>query len=112
MADRLVVVERAPAHLQAALFRTHRAQPPTTRAALLLPQALGLLLRGVLQGAGGETAGRRDGDLFHGVQIDVQTGAILAKGTAGDDFAPLLGQLVDGFFIFLAELGSWHTLVS
>jgi hypothetical protein len=110
VADRLVVVERTTAHVHEAVLRLHRAEAPTTRAVLLFPQALGLLLRGLLQGAGRQPAGGGDSDLLHGIQIDVQTGAVVAESAPRDNSTPLLGELENGFFIFMAELVSWHVL--
>ena len=96
MADRVAVAEGpAAADLDGPLFVADRAELAAGRAGLGVAEALGLLGGGLLEGAGGQAAGGGDRDLFHGVQIDVEAGAVVAEGVADDNLAPLAGQVVD-----------------
>ena len=102
MAERVAVAEvAAAADLDGPLFVADRAELATARAGQGVAEALGLLGGGLLEGAGSQAAGGGDGDLFHGVQIDVEAGAVVPKGVADDNLAPLVGQVVD----FLEVLG-------
>jgi hypothetical protein len=62
---------------------------------LVLDQELGLLLKAGGESALGQAQGGGQGDLLHGVEVDVEAGAALAEGAFGDDFAPAGGQLTD-----------------
>jgi len=53
------------------------------------------LLQEGLQGALVEAGGGSLGDLLHGVEVDVQSGAVVAEGATGDDFAPLGCQITE-----------------
>ena len=102
MAERVAVAEvAAAADLDGPLFVADRAELAAGRAGLGVAEALGLLGGGLLEGARGQAAGGGDRDLFHGVQIDVEAGAVVAEGVADDNLAPLVGQVVD----FLEVLG-------
>jgi hypothetical protein len=61
----------------------------------LLAEGLGLLLEEGLQGSLGESGGGGGGDLLHGAEIDVESGALVAEGAAGDDLAPAGGEVVE-----------------
>jgi hypothetical protein len=104
VADRLAVVEPPAADGERARLALDRAGPATGGAGLLVAQGLGLLLEAGLQGARGQAGGRGLGDLLHGVEVDVEPGASVAEGAAGDDFAPLRGEGVD-FLEFLRRDG-------
>jgi hypothetical protein len=52
---------------------------------LLLALSVGLLFRESLQGALGESSGGSMGDLLHGVEIDIEAGAVVAKGASGNE---------------------------
>jgi len=67
----------------------------------VLAQGVGLLLEEGLQGALGESVGGGAGDLLHGLEIDIESGAALATGASSDDFAPLGGEAAE----FLELLG-------
>jgi hypothetical protein len=58
---------------------------------LLVSQGIGLPLQQALQGAFDQSGRSRLGDLLQSVQIELE--GIIA-GAAGDDFAPLGGQVV------------------
>jgi hypothetical protein len=75
---------------------------------LLLPQGVGLLFEEGLQGALVEPGGGGLSDLLHGVEIDVESGAVVAEGAAGDDFAPLGRQITEFLELWGSELASRH----
>jgi hypothetical protein len=60
---------------------------------LLVGEFLGLLFEEELESAFGESLGRSGGDLFHGSEIDVESGPAFAEGAFGNNFAPLGGEL-------------------
>jgi hypothetical protein len=93
--DRVAVAEVAAADLDGPLFVADGAKLATGRAGLRVAEALGLLGGSLLEGTGGQAAGGSDGDRCHGVQIDVEAGAVVAEGVADDNLAPLAGQVVD-----------------
>jgi hypothetical protein len=74
----------------------------------LLPQGVGLLFEEGLQGALVEPGGGGLRDLLHGVEIDVESGAGVAEGAAGDDFAPLGRQITEFLELLGGELASRH----
>jgi len=65
-----------------------------------------LLLQQDGEGAFGEAGGGGTSDLFHGLEIDAGARPGVPKGMAGDDFAPLGGEVSDG----LEVLGGGRTL--
>jgi hypothetical protein len=67
-----------------------------------------LLFEAGLQGSFGEAFGGGLSDLLHGVQIDVEPGALVAKDAAGDDFAPLGGEGADFVQSLRRKLVLWH----
>jgi hypothetical protein len=60
---------------------------------LLVGEFLGLLLEEEFQGPFGEALGGGSSDLFHGSEIDVESGSVFAEGAFGNNFAPLGGKL-------------------
>jgi hypothetical protein len=54
--------------------------------------------------------GGGDRDLFHGGEIDLEARAIVAEGVADNDFAPLVGQVVDLLEILGGEFTGGHGL--
>jgi hypothetical protein len=66
-----------------------------------LAEGLGLLFQECGQGSFGQSVGGGLGDLFHGVEIGVESGSVVAEGASCDDFAPGLGEVTD----FLEEFG-------
>jgi hypothetical protein len=77
------------------LLATDGTGPSAVGTGLLLAQGGGLPFQQRLQGAFGEAGRGRPGDLLHGVEIDIESGAGLAEGAAGDDLAPLAGALAE-----------------
>ena len=110
MAGGLAVLELPPSDLHRALLVADGAELAAAGAGLGLPEAPGLLGGGLLQGAGRQATGGGDGDLFHGGEIDLEARAIVAEGVADDDFASLVGQVVDLLEILGGELTGGHGL--
>src|SRR5581483_5814913 len=106
----LAVAELATADLHGPVLVADGAKSATGGARLGLAEALGLLGGGLLQGAGGQAAGGGDGDLFHGGEIDVEAGAVVAEGVADNDFPPLVGQVVDFLEVLGGEFPGRHDL--
>jgi hypothetical protein len=75
---------------------------------LLHAQSVGLALQEGLQGALVESGGGGLGDLLHSVEIDVEAGAAVAEGAAGDDFAPLGRQITEFLELLGGKLASRH----
>ena len=84
----------------------------TGRAALgagkLLAEGLGLLFQECGQGSFGQSVGCGLCDLFHGVEIGVESGSVVAEGASGDDFAPVLGEVTDFLEEFGGEFAACH----
>lgn len=110
MADGVAVAEVPAADLDGPLFVADGAKLATGRAGLGVAEALGLLGGGLLEGAGGQAAGGGDRDLFHGVQVDVEAGAVVAEGVADDNLAPLVGQVVDSLEVLGGKFARRHGL--
>jgi xanthine/CO dehydrogenase XdhC/CoxF family maturation factor len=83
-----------------------RADGAASRTGLLRAKCLGLLLQEKSQGAFGQPCGGSVDDLLHRVEVDIQTGAVVAESTAGDDFPPVGGEGAD----FLKEGGGKFTM--
>jgi hypothetical protein len=73
---------------------------------LLLAQFLRLLLGRGFQATGNQAPRRGHGHFFHLVQIDIETGSVVAKTTPHHNFAPVFGQFADAVQFFLCELPS------
>jgi hypothetical protein len=93
VANRLALLELAALDLEGAAPAAEGTGSPALGTGLLPTQGVGLLFEEGLQGALGESGGRGAGDLLHGSEIDVGPGAVVAAGAAGDDFAPLGGEV-------------------
>jgi hypothetical protein len=72
---------------------------------LLRGQGVGLPLQQAVQRSFDQSGGGRLGDLLHGVEIEVD--GVLA-GAAGDDFAPLGGEVVQFLQFGVGEMRAWH----
>ena len=59
----------------------------------MLGQVLGLLFEKKVESAFRQALRGGGGDLFHGPESDVQTGAGVAESPSGNDFGPLSGEL-------------------
>jgi hypothetical protein len=74
----------------------------------LLAQGVGLLFEQGLQGALGESGGGGEGDLLHGIQVEVESGSVVAAGASGNDFAPLSGEAAKFMEFFGGEGAACH----
>src|SRR5262245_59113710 len=88
--------DRGPAGHDLARPTPDRAGPLAGGAGQLGGELSGLLLGEVFEGAGGQPGGGRGGDLLHLVEVRIERWSVVAVGVAGDDFAPLLGEVRDG----------------
>lgn len=61
-----------------------------------------------LQGAFGESSGSGTGELLHGVEIDVESGPVVAEGASGDDFAPRGSEALELLELFGSEGAACH----
>ena len=96
MAQRLALGQLAAGEGERPLLAAHGTEPAAVRAGLLRPQRVRLLTEQHVQGPFGDSGGGGPGDLLHGLEIDGGARAGLAEGPAGDDFAPLGGEVADG----------------
>jgi hypothetical protein len=88
VADRFALVQGAALHLKGAWLPANDTGASAAGTGLLFPQGVGLLFQEGLQGALGQASGGSTGDLLHGIQIDIESRPVVAKGASGDDFAP------------------------
>jgi hypothetical protein len=110
--DGFLVKELAASDNDGSILRIGGAEAATVGAGLLGAEVLGLPLRGLFEGASGEPSGGGNGNALHGVQVDVQTWAVVAEGAADNDFSPLLGQSLDFRQILVVEFACRHSLTS
>jgi hypothetical protein len=75
--------------MERAFVTTDGTRLSTSGTGPLLAQTLGLLFEERLQGAFAEASGG------HGIEIDVESGPVVAEGAAGNDFAPLGGEVAE-----------------
>jgi hypothetical protein len=75
---------------------------------LLIAEGAGLLLQEETEEAFGEAGGGGVGQLLHGVEIDVEAGALFAEGASGDDFAPAGGEGADLLKEFRGKFTARH----
>lgn len=61
----------------------------------MFAEGLRLLFQESGESAFGQARGRGPGELFHGGEVGVQSGAVVAEGPSGNDFAPAGGQVTD-----------------
>jgi hypothetical protein len=71
-------------------------------------EGLGLLFQECGQGSFGQSVGGGLGDLFHGVEIGVESGSVVAEGSSGDDFTPGLCEVTDFLEEFGGEFAACH----
>ncbi|MFL5513280.1 MAG: hypothetical protein ACJ8CN_12725 [Gemmatimonadales bacterium] len=70
-----------------------------------MAQRLRLLFQEGGQGTFGQAGGSGAGQLLHGLEVGVQSRAVVAEGASGNDFAPASGEVAD----FLEEFGGKST---
>lgn len=90
MLDLLAAVD-----VQGPRLSLHGAGASAVGAGLLRAEGLGLLLQGGGEGAFGQSGGGRSGELLQGGEIEVESGAGVAEGAAGDNFAPVGSESTD-----------------
>jgi hypothetical protein len=69
---------------------------------------MGLLFQERGESALGESGSGSSGDLFQGGEVGVESGAGLAEGPAGNDFAPLGSQITDFLEVLGRKLRACH----
>jgi len=85
----------AAVDVQGPCLAPHGAGAPAVGAGLLRTEGLGLLLQGGGESAFGQPGGGRGGELLQGGEIEVEAGAGVTEGPAGDNWAPLGGESTD-----------------
>ena len=95
-------------HVQRALLAVDGTGPSALGTGLLFAQGGGLLFEKGLQGAFGESSGSGTGELLHGIEIDVETGPVVAEGASGNDFAPLGSEALELLELFGSEGAACH----
>jgi hypothetical protein len=85
------------------------AEAATVRTGLLAAELLGLLFQQGGQGPFRHARGGSVGDLLHGVDIDVEARAGLAKGLAGNNFAPVGSEITDFLELLRGEFAVRHS---
>ncbi len=90
MLDLLAAVD-----VQGPRLPSHGAGAAAVGAGLLRAEGLGLLLQGGGEGAFGQPGGGRGGERLQGGDIEVEAGAGVTEGPAGDNMAPLGGEGTD-----------------
>src|SRR5262245_9095268 len=108
VADRFALLQLGALHLQGAFLPADDAGASAIGTELLLAQGIGLLFQEGLEGALGKAGGGGTGDLLHGIQIDVEAGAVVAEGASGNDFAPAGGKVAEFLKFLGGEGASWH----
>lgn len=71
-------------------------------------EALGLTFEEVGEGSFGESSGGDIGELFHGVEIGVESWSIVAEGSSSDNFSPVGGEFADFLEKFRGKLTCRH----
>ena len=95
MSDRLVLGNGAAGPLPGARLVRNGAARTTVGAMRDGSEALGLSFEQIGEGSFGESGGGGIGDLFHGVEIDVESGSVVAEGSSANNFAPIGDELAD-----------------
>jgi hypothetical protein len=99
----------APAPLPSARLVRNGAAGTTVRTRRDGSEALGLPFEEVGKGSLGESGGGI-GDLFHGVEIGVESGSVVAEGSLADNIAPIGDEFADLLEQFRGKLVGWHGL--
>lgn len=77
---------------------------------LFVGEFVGLLSEEEFECALGESVSRGGGDLFHGSEVDIEPGSVVAEGPLGDDFGPLPCKVVELSELLGCEAGRRHGL--
>ena len=108
MADRFALGNGPAGQLQGAGFAVNGTGGAAVRTRHLFAQGLGLLLQEDGEGARGEASRGGVGELLHDLEVGVQARTALPKATAGNDFAPAGGEVVDFLEEFRGKFTSRH----
>ena len=100
MSDRFVGSDAASRPVQGTWLAGDGTKGAALGAGQLLAEGLGLFFQERGQGSFGQSVGSGLGDLFHSVEVGVESGSVIAEGASCDNFAPGLCQIAD----FLEEL--------
>jgi hypothetical protein len=108
MSDGFVGGNGAAGPVQGAWLAGDGTEGAALGAGKLLAKGLGLLFQERGQGAFGQAISGGLGDLFHGVEIGVESGSLVTEGATCDDFAPALGEVTDFLEEFWGEFAACH----
>jgi hypothetical protein len=108
MSDGFVGGDAAAGPVQGAWLAGDGTGGAAVGAGKLLAQRLGLLFQERGQGSFGQPISGGLCDLFHGVEIGVESGSVVAEGATCDDFAPALGEVTDFLEEFWGEFAACH----
>ena len=108
MADRFALLQLHALSLERALRKADRTKSSAIGTGLLFSQGGGLLFEKRVQGAFSESSGGSLRDLLHGLEIDIQTWTVVAKGASGHDFAPLCSEAAEFVKFFGTEVAVCH----
>ena len=101
MSDGFVGGDAATGPVQGAWLAADGTQGAAVGTGQFLAERLSLLFQECGQSSFGQSVGGGLSNLFHGVEIGVESGSGVAEGASCDDFAPAFGEVTD----FLEELG-------
>jgi hypothetical protein len=108
VADRFALGHCAAGPVQGAGFAAQSTGGAAVGTGYLFAERLGLLFQQEGEGALGEARRSGVGQLLHGLEVSIQSGAAVAEGAAGDDFAPLGGQVTEFLELLGGKLASRH----
>jgi len=109
MSFRFVMLKGATSpHDNGTLLTLKQAHTPAIGASLLLTQVVSLLSGRHLQRACQQSTYGSHRDLFHLVEVDIETGTLLAPMLPHDDFSPTSRQFLDVLEVFRSELARCH----
>lgn len=108
MCDGFVECHARPAGDDRSRFPLDGTDPLAGRTGERLGEALGVLAGEVFDGPFGQSGGGGRSDLFHLVEVDVESGTGLAVDASPNDFAPLFGEGFDGLEILGCRFACGH----
>jgi hypothetical protein len=110
VAQRLAVAQLAAVKGQEPVLAANRAGPAAVGTRLLRSQRVGLLAEQDREGPFGDAGSSGAGDVLHRLEIDLGSRPGVAEGTAGDDFTPVGGKVMDFLEVLGSELATRHGL--
>lgn len=100
MGNGFAVAQWAAASRQGPRLAANGTRPRAGGTGGLRRERFGLLFQESGESALRQPAGGGDGDLFHGRQVGVETGAGVPEGASGGNFAPTGREIVDILELF------------